>query len=60
MNLIIGDDGVPRDLQVVKTVDERLNAPAIEAVTKWRFVPGMLQGKPVAVRATIEAHFGLR
>ena len=33
--------------------------PNIDAVTKWRFEPGMKAGKPVPVIATIEVSFHL-
>ena len=32
---------------------------AIEAVNKWKFRPGLRNGQPVAVMATIEVNFRL-
>jgi outer membrane biosynthesis protein TonB len=36
-----------------------LDEKAIEAVQKWRFRPGYLNGKAVAVAATVEVNFRL-
>jgi len=36
-----------------------LDEKAIEAVKKWRFVPAMKDGKPVAVQVNVEVNFHL-
>jgi periplasmic protein TonB len=36
-----------------------LDEKAIEAVEKWKFKPGLLNGRPVNVQATIEVNFRL-
>jgi len=49
LRAVIGLDGVPRDIVVLKT-DSRALAEATEAAFKdWRFQPGTLQGEPVEV-----------
>jgi len=44
---------------VIRTLGLGLDEKAIEAVLKWRFRPGQLNGKPVPVQATIEVNFRL-
>jgi outer membrane biosynthesis protein TonB len=46
-------------LRVVKGIGLGLDEKAIEAVTKWRFKPGLKDGKPVVVAAHIEVNFRL-
>ena len=36
-----------------------LDEKAIEAVSQWEFRPGMKDGKPVTVAATVEVNFRL-
>jgi protein TonB len=59
LSLIVDDKGQPQELKVVRALGLGLDQKAIEAVTKWRFKPGMKDGKPVAVQATIEVNFRL-
>ena len=53
-------DGRAYNLQVVQSLDPDLDLQAIDAVTQWRFHPGMRDGSPVAVLATFEVNFKLR
>jgi protein TonB len=59
LSLIVDDKGLPQELKVVRSLGLGLDQKAIEAVMKWRFKPGMKDGKPVAVQATIEVNFRL-
>jgi protein TonB len=60
LNLVIGADGLARDINVLKSLDPGLDQKAAEAVQQWRFAPGTRKGEPVAVRATIEINFRLQ
>ena len=57
--VVVDEKGLPRDLRVVRALGLGLDEKAIEAVKKWRFRPGYLNGKAVAVAATIEVNFRL-
>jgi periplasmic protein TonB len=59
LSIVIDENGHPRDPKVTKALGLGLDQKAIEAVEKWLFKPGMKDGKPVAVYATIEVTFHL-
>jgi TonB family protein len=55
----VTSDGRTANVKVIKSLDTGLDANAIAAVERWRFRPGMRNGKPVSVSATIEVRFQL-
>jgi TonB family protein len=57
--VVVDEKGNPRDLKVVRPLGLGLDQKAIEAVQKWRFKPGLKDGRPVAVSAQIEVNFRL-
>jgi len=57
--VIVDEKGQPRELKVVRPLGLGLDEKAIEAVQKWRFKPGVKDGKPVPVQATVEVNFRL-
>ncbi len=59
LSVVVDEKGYPRDLKVLRSLGLGLDQKAIEAVEKWRFKPGLKDGKPVAVAATIEVNFRL-
>lgn len=59
LTLIVGPDGLPRDIKVARSVGMGLDEKAIEAVRKWKFQPSELHGKPVAVAINVELNFRL-
>jgi TonB family protein len=52
-------DGGAHNIRVLRSLGLGLDEKAIEAVEKWKFVPGRKEGKPVRVAATIEVNFRL-
>ena len=56
---VIDEHGIPHQLRVTRSLGLGLDEKAVEAVAKWRFKPGMKDGKPVPVIATIEVTFHL-
>jgi TonB family protein len=55
----IGPDGTATNIKVARSLGLGLNEKAIECVKQWRFKPGMKDGRPVTVMATIEVNFRL-
>src|SRR6266568_3842512 len=59
VQLVVGPDGIPHDMRVVRTLGLGLDEKAIEAVQKWRFEPGKKDGVPVATLVNVEVQFHL-
>lgn len=59
LNLVVDENGLPQQITVARPLGMGLDEKAIEAVRRWRFRPGMKDGHPVAVEATIAVNFRL-
>lgn len=59
LSAIIGPDGRPRNLKVVRSLGMGLDQKALEKVRTWLFEPGKRNGQPVAVAMTLEVDFRL-
>jgi protein TonB len=59
LSVVVDETGHARDIKVSKSLGLGLDQKAMEAVEKWLFKPGMKDGRPVAVFATIEVTFHL-
>jgi len=57
IGLVVGSQGLPREVHVVKSLDKDLDRNAVEAVQQWRFEPARKGDKPLAVRVTVEIRF---
>ena len=57
LSIVVDEEGLPQNIRVVRKLGLGLDEKAIEAVQKWHFNPGMKDGKPVPVAATIEVIF---
>jgi TonB family protein len=59
LTVVVDATGRVKNVQVVRGVGMGLDEKAIEAVSKWKFKPGMKNGQPVAVMANIVVTFRL-
>lgn len=57
LRLFVDTAGVPRRIAVQNPLGYGLDERAVEAVTKWRFVPGMRAGKPVVTEVIVGIDF---
>ena len=62
LSCVVQDDGKLGDVTVVRSLDAEhgLDDQAVAAAKQWEFKPGTKNGKPVAVRITIELRFTLK
>jgi TonB family protein len=58
--VVIGVDGVPKDIRVARTLGYGFDEEAIKAMRQWRFQPATKDGQPVAVQINVEMHFRMR
>lgn len=59
VGIVIDQDGLPTDLQILKSVHPILDEAAMEAISKVTFTPGKQRGKPVRVKMAIPIRFKL-
>lgn len=57
LQVVVGTDGKPRDIKVIRSLGLGLDENAIAGVGAWEFVPGNKDGQPVNVRVRIEVNF---
>lgn len=61
LEIIVKEDGTVGDVRITKSLDRvsGLDEAAREAAKKWRFTPGMKDGKPVATKVGLVLEFRL-
>jgi TonB family protein len=57
--LVVGTDGIPRDITVSSPLSPEFDEAAIDAVKKWKFSPATRDGKPIATQVKVEVNFRL-
>jgi TonB family protein len=57
LQVVVGTDGKPRDMKVIRSLGLGLDENAIAGVGAWEFAPGNKDGQPVNVRVRIEVNF---
>jgi TonB family protein len=59
LSLVIDASGTPTQIAVLRPLGLGLDENAIEAVSQWKFSPGMKNGAPVAIQTQVEVTFRL-
>ncbi len=57
LKMVVGANGLPRDIKVQRSLSPDLDEAAMDAVKKWKFAPGTKDGEPVAVQISVEVSF---
>jgi TonB family protein len=55
--LVVNEKGRPTDISVISPLGFGLDERAQAAIETWEFAPGMKDGKPVKILATVEVNF---
>ena len=59
LSALVGIDGVPSDITLVRRLGKGLDEKAVEFLRQWRFSPGLSHGEPIPVKVTVEIMFRL-
>jgi len=57
--LVVGSDGLPYEVKVVRGLSEELDRAATDCVARWRFSPASKDGRPVPAEIHAEVSFHL-
>jgi TonB family protein len=59
LRIVVDVDGTATDVQVIKSLGFGLDEKAVQALARWTFKPGEMNGVPVPVLANVEVNFRL-
>ena len=59
LKLIVGADGKPRDIHVLRSLGMGLDEKAMAAVSQWTFAPATKDGTAVPVQISVQVVFKL-
>ena len=57
--LEVDSEGRPRNIRVIRSLGMGLDERAMDAVARWRFKPGVYNGRPVSAPVSVEVSFRL-
>lgn len=55
--LVVGSNGLPRDLKLICSSIPASNQNAIDALRQWKFKPATKDGRPIAAAIVVEVSF---
>jgi TonB family protein len=59
LGVVVGADGQPRDVWVVRALGHGLDLASVNTVKHWRFSPATRNGEPVAIVLNVETSFDI-
>lgn len=59
LSAVVGADGIPSEIHVLRKLGNGLDEKAVECVQAWRFKPATHHGEPVSASVTLEVTFRL-
>jgi TonB family protein len=59
MDITINEQGKVSSVKIIESANSSLAEAAINAIKQWEYEPVLLEGKPVAVIATVKITFAL-
>ena len=59
LEIEVWPDGKAHNIRVVRSLGRGLDEEAVKALEQWEFEPGMKDGEPVRIAATVEMNFRL-
>jgi len=59
LSVTVDPQGLPHDIHVLRPLDPAVDKKVMEALAKWKFQPGMKDGKPVTVQASVVIEFNV-
>jgi TonB family protein len=57
LDVVLQEDGTPKIVRILRSVDPNLDDSAVRAFEQWRFSPATKNGRPVKVRMNAEVTF---
>ena len=60
LKCVVSSQGTTRNVELVSGLEQQMDANAVAALKQWTFEPGQREGKPVAVRITVDMTFTVR
>jgi TonB family protein len=57
LRVVVGKDGKPRDMSVVRSIDKAFDGAAMDAVRRWKFEPAKCGAEPMEATINVQVEF---
>jgi serine/threonine-protein kinase len=57
LSVVVDEHGLPGDIRVLRATGYGLDKQAVDAVSRWRFSPGLRNGAPIRYRVGVQVNF---